>query len=401
MKIVQLKAENVKRLKAIEITPKGDMVVIGGKNTAGKSSVLDSIYMALSGKKAQGKLPVRIGEEKATIECDLGTLSVKRTITPTGGGSLKVTDENGLVYQSPQSILDALASKLTFDPLAFTTESSSRQRDILKGLVGLDFTELDRSRKTKYEERTTVNRVLAQRKGELNGLTYNIDVPEEEPLTELYDELKMAEVFNDNQRELMADKNSIRHQISVANETIADMEQKRKELEIRFNKIDEIKPIIDLSSFNERIRTSQTNKRLLIENENYDNKKALIYKDDIKSVHLSNEIDNIDKKKSQMMSDAEMPIAGLSFDADGISYNEIPFDQCSSAEQLRVSIAMGIALNPKLNVLLIKNGSLLDDDNFALISDMASENDIQVWIERVGEDEKCSIIIEDGQVRGQ
>ena len=39
MKIIQLEARNVKRLKAVEIRPDGNVIVIGGKNGAGKSSV--------------------------------------------------------------------------------------------------------------------------------------------------------------------------------------------------------------------------------------------------------------------------------------------------------------------------------------------------------------------------
>ena len=49
MKIVSLEAENYKRLKAVEITPDGNMVVIGGRNAQGKSSVLDAIWAALGG----------------------------------------------------------------------------------------------------------------------------------------------------------------------------------------------------------------------------------------------------------------------------------------------------------------------------------------------------------------
>ncbi len=43
MKIVQLNAENFKRLKAVEITPTGALVEITGKNEAGKSSELERV----------------------------------------------------------------------------------------------------------------------------------------------------------------------------------------------------------------------------------------------------------------------------------------------------------------------------------------------------------------------
>ena len=49
MQIVELRAENVKRLSAVTIRPTGPVVEITGKNEAGKSSVLDSIWMALGG----------------------------------------------------------------------------------------------------------------------------------------------------------------------------------------------------------------------------------------------------------------------------------------------------------------------------------------------------------------
>ena len=83
-RIVRLKAENVKRLKAVEITPEGEIVVIGGKNGAGKTSVLDSICYALGGKSVQPVKPVRNGEKKAVIVCEMDDLIVTRTITDWG-----------------------------------------------------------------------------------------------------------------------------------------------------------------------------------------------------------------------------------------------------------------------------------------------------------------------------
>ncbi len=46
MRIVQLHAENYKRLGVVEISPEGPMITVGGKNGHGKSSVLGAIYVA-------------------------------------------------------------------------------------------------------------------------------------------------------------------------------------------------------------------------------------------------------------------------------------------------------------------------------------------------------------------
>ncbi len=51
MRILRLQSENIKRLSAVDITPDGSTVIIGGRNAQGKSSVLDSIAYALGGAK--------------------------------------------------------------------------------------------------------------------------------------------------------------------------------------------------------------------------------------------------------------------------------------------------------------------------------------------------------------
>ena len=59
-RIVSLTAENVKRISAVHIVPgDGGVVLIGGRNAQGKSSVLDSIMYALGGASAIPDEPIR------------------------------------------------------------------------------------------------------------------------------------------------------------------------------------------------------------------------------------------------------------------------------------------------------------------------------------------------------
>lgn len=119
LQIVELRASNVKRLTAVTIRPDehGNLVVLSGRNGAGKSSVLDAIAMALGGREQIPAEPIRRGADRAEVVVDLGELVVRRTFTPSGGGTLVVSNRDGARFQSPQTMLDALVGRLTFDPL--------------------------------------------------------------------------------------------------------------------------------------------------------------------------------------------------------------------------------------------------------------------------------------------
>ena len=81
MKIVKLTSKNVLRLNAVEITPDGNLIVVGGENEQGKTSVLDSIVLALGGRAAKHTEPLRKGTKKGSsvVELDNG-LTVTRTL---------------------------------------------------------------------------------------------------------------------------------------------------------------------------------------------------------------------------------------------------------------------------------------------------------------------------------
>jgi hypothetical protein len=113
---------------------------------------------------------------------------------------------------------------------------------------------------------------------------------------------------------------------------------------------------------------------------------------------LTMQIAKVDAEKAALIESAKLPVPGLAFDEDGPTLNGIALSQCSQAERLRVSVAVGLAFNPKLRVMLIREGAFLDEDALALLAELAEQADAQVFIERVGTADEAAIIIEDGEI---
>jgi len=415
MKIVKLCAENVKKLKAVEITPEGNMVVISGKNGAGKTSVLDAIWFALGGKRAakDAAKPVREGENKAQSVVDLGALKVTRKWTAKGTTSLAVESANGMKHTSPQAVLDALIGELSFDPLAFAEMPEKEQVEALLHVLNLDIDpkEIDERRKAIYGERTDVNRDIKKLEAQLAGLSSPEDgVPEEEiSSADLMDKLNAAHALdmeNDKKRNevdrLLKEAGQLKNEVEEMERELADkrrtldaMIQQGKALRAEVDAlvdpaIEEIQAKLNnVAKTNQGIRDASQYRTLQVE----------LRSGQQLSDALTKKIERLDKAKADAIQAADLPIEGLSFDENGVTFNGIPFKQSSASEQLRVSLAIAMALNPELRVIRITDGSLLDSDNFKLIEQAAKAKDFQVWIEMVDESGKLGVVIEDGMVK--
>jgi DNA repair ATPase RecN len=419
MKIVKLESQNVKRLKAVEITPRGNVVVIGGANGAGKSSVLDSIWYALGGKDAQCEQPVRQGEQKARVAVTIGDLLVTRTFTPDGGGTLAVTSPDGKMrYGSPQKMLDALVGRLTFDPLAFMRMKPAEQLATLKELVGINFDQLDAKRRAAFESRTQVNRDIKALDGQLKGMPRHDGLPDqEESLDALGDELANANKHNANIEAAKSSLNGLRQtiearrgEVAKADAEIARWQRYRDDAQAKADDLSQqlaaretdvaAMATVDVAAITAKMRAADAGNQKVRENRARANVVKRFEALAAEAQDHTAEIDRIDAEKASMLAAAKFPVDGLSFGENGVAYKGLPLEQASSAEQLRVSVAMALAANPKLKVLLIRDGSLMDEQSMRLVAGMAAAADAQVWIERVGDGAECSVVIEDGQVKG-
>lgn len=411
MKIIQLTAENVKRLHAVNIKPDGSMIQITGENGQGKSSVLDAIMYGLAGKQVQPSKPIRDGESHAEVMIDLGDKIVRRRWTKKDS-YLTVESKDGAKYPSPQKILDALVGELTFDPLAFIAMHPKEQIATLKQLAGLDFAEMDIERDTLTTKRTARGHERNTFVAQVSGIPiYGDDVPDKQiNIIDLLAEQTKRQAekqANDEVRRKIAraaeQVNLLESEIAHLKDMIAEREQTHGETYrnlVAAQALDKTLLDPNLDEINEQlINAQQINDRVSKKQQ----RAALSKRRDEAAAgyeRLTAELKKIDERKAASIRDASYPVQGLGFDENGVTFNGVPFDQASSAEQLRVSVAMGIALNPELRIMLIRNGSLLDKKNLETISEMVAEHDTQLWIERVNDGEPVGILIKDGYAYG-
>lgn len=423
MKIISLKANNVLRVKAIEINANGKSVTLSGKNGSGKTSTMRCIEMALRGAGAIAEKPIHGDEEDARIILDLGDFKVLRTFHKTNDQTtLTITTKEGAKYPKPQAILDGLCSQLSFDPLDFArmgVKDPEKQVKTLKSLVGLDFSDLDLRRKTLFDERTMNNRDLKAAETKIAGKSEFPGLPEKPvSMTELVDELNRANAHN---QECDTFAESLRNDDSALTVKRSDLTNKKAELVEAEAKVEKLKgevsviveagkkAVKDLEARREqfkgmnKIPTAPTQEKITnCENTNTDIRFNQQLKNDTanvetyrkKSEDLTSEIDAIDADKQKQLTSAKFPLKGLGFTDTGVTLDGIPFAQCSTGDQIRASAAIGMALNPKLRVLLIRDASLLDKDGLDILAKMAKDNDVQLWLEEVGDSEEVSVTIE-------
>ena len=399
MKIIELKSSNIKKLKAVELRVDKDknLVMVTGKNAAGKSSLLDSIWYALGGKKNIPGEPIRKGEEKGEITINLEGYIVVRTFTDKGS-YLKITNKDGSDYSNPQAFLDYIVGNLSFDPLEFSRMESKKQIAELIKITGLDLTELEEKKKKLTQERLFVGRevkALPKVDDEVVEMSVkfmkdNENLPSSKELMQKYtDATNEVNLYNIAQSD-----------IQRYEEEIVSLNKKLKDAQIRLVELKNIKkPILDLHSMKEELDSLEEINQKMATADKTIHDDMIWGKKNGEYEELTQKIISVDKEKKTKLAEVKMPIDGLSWNEEGVSYNNIPFNQLSGAEQLKISMAIAMASNPKLKVVLIKDGSLLDQDSLKVIEEMAKDKDWQVWIESIDSSGKVGIYIEDGEIK--
>jgi DNA repair exonuclease SbcCD ATPase subunit len=411
--IVTLEAENIKRLKAVRITPDGALVQITGRNAQGKTSVLDAIWWALEGLgKVQAK-PIREGCQEARIKLDLGEIVITRTFRDKGDKithGLTVQAADGSKFDQPQTLIDSMLGALTLDPLAFLRAKTDAQFDMVKALVpGVDFAAIAAADKRDRERRTLVGQELRRLKGAADAIKLPDVVPAARVDDEaLADELEKAitqnaetETRRERRETLAADAKRMRERIQELANEMAQLGASAGEIENRLATAEPLPDLIDVETL--RARHYELRQANEFFDRARDRQRYLDDAEDQQEMYdaLTAGIEKREADKQAAIAAAKMPVEGLGFGDGEILLNGQPFAQASDAEQLRASVALAMAGNPEIKIIRIRDGSLLDAEARKWLAALAAERGFQVWMERVAEGKPIGFVIEDGEVKAK
>ena len=416
--ITSLEAENVKRIKAVALTPAPTgLTLVGGNNNQGKTSVLDALAWALGGDRFRPDAAVRDG---AMAPAHLKvTLSNGVIVERKGKNSaLTVTDPTG--RRSGQQLLNAFIEPLALDLPRFMEASDREKADILLKIIGIG-TELhtrDLEIKSLYDKRTFTGQLAQQKKHFAEELIYYPDAPEE-PVS--------ASDLIRQQQEILARNGENQRKRQQVEELARQERQSAEDYERICARIEELtskRDALDLHrrSLEVQLNTAQKTVAQLqdestaeleasIQNIEETNQKVRANLEKARATdeaaHYADEYDKLTEAITQKRADrlallngADLPLPELSVEDGALTYKGKHWRDMSGSDQLRVAAAIIRRLNPDCGFVLLDKLEQMDMTTLAEFGHWLESEGLQAIATRVSTGSECQIIIEDGMVKG-
>ena len=405
VKITSLELENVKRVKAVALSPDPNgLTVIGGKNGQGKTSVLDAIAWALGGDRYRPSSPEREGSvipPRLHVELSNGIVVERKG----KNGALTVLDPSG--KRAGQQLLNEFISAFALDLPKFMAGSNKEKAETLLQILGIgpELARLDQKEQELYFSRRAAGQQYDRKKKYAAELPFYQDAPPE--MVSVSDliarqqsilakngenaRLRMqAEKLGREKEALEAQLRELtgRYQaVSAAFETA----QKSAET-LRDESTAELeRDIQNIELLNEKVRANLERERA--------EEEAETLKGQVDE--LTGQLEEVRESRMRLLSSAPLPLPGLSVEEGELVYNGRKWDCMSGAEQLMVSTAIVRKLNPNCGFVLLDKLEQMDTDTLRTFGDWLSAEGLQAIATRVSTGGECKVIIEDGFVKGE
>ena len=405
--INKLEIENVKRVKAVKLEPSATgLTIVGGNNNQGKTSVLDAIAWALGGNKYK---PSQAQREGSTIPPSLKiTLSNGLIVERSGKNStLKVIDPSG--NKAGQNLLDSFVEELAINLPKFMEQTSKEKAKTLLQIIGVgpQLAELEMQEKAKYDERHAIGVIADQKEKFAKEQPYYPDAPKElVSISELIQQ--QQEILGRNGENARKRQNLTR----IENEyqgALADVERLSKMLEEAREKEQGLAQDLDIARKDTQDLIDESTQEIedsianieqinLKVRANFDKDKAeedaKDYRERYRELDLI--IADIRKQKTDLLTNADLPLPGLSVDDGELLYLGQRWDNMSGSQQLQVATAIVRKLKPECEFVLIDKLEQMDQLTLQEFGAWLEQEGLQAIATRVSTGDECSILIEDG-----
>lgn len=412
VKINQLELENVKRIKAVKVEPsQNGLTIVGGRNKQGKTSVLDAITWALGGEDFR---PSKAQREGSSIPPNLKIKLSNGIVVERKGknSTLKVTDPSG--KKAGQTLLNSFIEKLALNIPKFMVSSDKEKASTLLKIIGVgdQLMLYEQQEKEAYQKRLTAYQIADQKKKFAKEQPFYDDAPKQlvSP-QELINQQQAILARNGENARKREKAEQYKYQVSTLTEEVARIRQQLQLKEQQLNEaatnlsiaqtdvldlVDESKEelernLADIETINIKVRANLNKEKaeedaLAAENE--------WQKRDI-------ELKGIRQKKLDLLKNANLPLPELSIENNELVYKGQKWDNMSSSEQLIVATSIVRKLNPECGFVLVDKLEQMDIETLNEFGQWAEKEGLQIIGTRVSTGDECSIIIEDGMVKGQ
>lgn len=412
IKINQLELENVKRIKAVKIEPTANgLTVIGGDNNQGKTSVLDSIAWVLGGDKYRPSEPARRG---SAIPPNLHIVLSNGLIVERKGknSELKVTDPKG--HKAGQTLLNEFIEQLALDLPKFMQATAKEKAKTLLRIIGVgdQLEAMDKEEQSLYNERLYVGRTADQKMKYAKEMVDYPEAPKElvSPAELIRQQQEILAKNGENQKKrdnlknIQFDVDMLKKQVESLTDQLekkkAQLAQSLADLETAYKSVDDLqdesteeleRSIEQVDEINRKVRA------------NLDKEKA---QEDARGFQrqyeeLTVKIDAVRERRRELLDRADMPLPDLSVEQGELIYHGQKWDNMSGSDQLKVATAIVRKLNPKCGFVLLDKLEQMDLRTMREFGAWLEAEGLQAIATRVSTGDECSIIIEDGYVKGQ
>ena len=408
--ITALEAENVKRIKAVALTPAPTgLTLVGGNNNQGKTSVLDALAWALGGDRFRPNAAQRDG---AVAPAHLKvTLSNGVIVERKGKNStLTVTDPTG--RRSGQQLLNAFIEPLALDLPRFMEASDKEKADILLRIIGIG-TELhvrDLEIKSLYDKRTFTGQLAQQKKHFAEELIYYPEAPEE-PVSAsdlIHQQQEILARNGENQRKrnqlvqltdlLERQKKVVAHlefQLSTEKQRLTTMQADVKIAQTSAENLQD-ESTAELEASIRSIEETNQKVRANLEKARAEDEAAQYASDYDK---LTEAITQKRADRMALLNGADLPLPELSVEDGALTYKGKHWRDMSGSDQLRVAAAIVRRLNPDCGFVLLDKLEQMDMTTLTEFGRWLEAEHLQAIATRVSTGSECQIIIEDGMVK--